>query len=133
MSKKDSSFDYHICMDHLWALDAAQYERRRSPSYLYKPVNREFIPVDSLQSTRVERQKHSHIITVIKSSRWLTSSGDYIGEVIFQKKYDFAGAHYKSRDSKALIVFNNLILRLKTISPMALKWNDEITLLINKR
>ena len=125
MTKKDSNYDYHICLDHLWSLDPYQYELLRVPSYRYKPVDKEYIPVEKLKS---ERGKYSHIITVIKSSRWLNKEGDYVGEVLFQQKVDLVGSYkYFGRDRKAIPMFRKLVSRLRTISPVGLDWKTEIS------
>jgi hypothetical protein len=130
MSKKDASYDYHICLDHLWSLDASQYELLRVPKYKYKPVNIEYTPVEKLPSYR---GKYSHMITVIKSSRWLNKEGDYVGEVLFQQKVDLVGLYvHFGRDRKAIPLFRRLVNRLRTISPIGLDWSAEIELLVKE-
>ena len=122
MKRADSSYDYHICLDHLWALDASQNEKK----YTYKPSAVKFTPLEDLK----RNHKHSHIITVIRASRWLTKEGTYTGEVLFQKEYDFINSRkYHSRDAIAAPLFRTLVLRLKTISPVGIKWDDEIAAL----
>lgn len=125
MNATDSAFDYHICLDFLGVLDANTNERS-AKSYKYKKQPDEFVDI---QKASVYNKTHNtHTVTIIKSSRWVNKDGEYIGEVLFQKEYDFVGRwSYFGRDRLAVPIFRSAISRLKTLSPLSVKWDEELT------
>lgn len=104
---KDKHFEYHICLDHLWALDAVTNENKVSkPEDYDKTVSQGF---------RYNRS-HSHCITILKSSRWISKAGQYETKVLFQGYFDFIGysPYFNNRDRWAYPIFKELIAAIRT-------------------
>lgn len=119
-------FDYHICLDHLWAVDTAGLHvksfalNNNIPSF--KPlVKKPSRPLSALGEP-------SHTVTILKASRWLDNNGDYQTEVVYYKQFDFIGTDATPyRDKYAVPAFKDVINQLKYKRFTDLDWDWEIT------
>lgn len=98
-TSKEPHYNYHVCLDHLWALDEVGVRRT------YEVNNGD---------ARYSRS-HSHCITILRAGRFPRKDGNYDSKVLFQGYYDFIGKNYEinGRDRWAHAIFRDFILEFK--------------------
>jgi hypothetical protein len=122
--KAKSVMDYHICLDHLWALDNAEPYKvvvvkgtgnRKLPYRVYN------YKADNL---------YTHSITIVEASRYLDKEGNYKTSVIFYKLYDFLGKSTTNyRDFFAIPIVKDIIniLKARPLNLIDIVWEIEMS------
>lgn len=129
---KDTHKDFHICLDHLWKLDASEYEfynnKDKIPHKAFKLSKKSKKSPYATHTVLVKpKSTHSHCITILKANRWVNENGSYGSNVIYQGYYDFIGrSFYGYRDRWAIPIFKDLINEIKTKDISVLDINDII-------
>lgn len=113
--------DYHICLDHMWLPDNPELEVK-SFRLTNKPVS--FKPVKFQRRLIGDR---THLITVLKASRWLDKDGHYTTSVAYIGEFDFLGLDRTVyRDKNAIPIFKDVVYQLKDQKPDTFDWEFEI-------
>ena len=115
-------YDYHICLDHLWALDNPE-------------LHNSFRLLDNTQSFKIPKARMlrrmgdaTHRISVLQASRYLDKEGNYITKTLFSNDYDFVGRDSPAyRDKYAIPVLKDVIRFLTTKEIYNFDWSYEIS------
>lgn len=91
--------DFHICLDHLGAIEG--------------------------QSTQPYNRKYTHRISVYSASHFLDRNGSYDLEVLFSQDYDLQ-LQSPYRDKLALVAMGKLASYIKEFDPRSIDWRFEI-------
>jgi len=127
--KSDYIYDFHICLDHLWVisdellnLDNIKKEKKDIEN-IKEGKDRPFKVPKNLKVG-----DPSHILTILRSSRFLDSNGDYITEILYHKKFDFVGFDNTGyRDKFAIPIIKDVIHILKEQEFKDIDWDFEIS------
>lgn len=117
-------YDYHICLDHLWALDNPELHR----SFKVSSNKHTFKLTQETKLKNTTYGRNTHRVTILKASRFLDKDGNYFADTLFSNEYDFIGKDQSGmRDKYAVPIIKDVVRYLNHTKIELFDWDIEIS------